>query len=313
LPAFNDDGTHVAWLVQRDDDRVVLMVDDHETRVFPTPEGHVSPAVKAKPVGPNLAPQFSVRYLTDGSLIVVAQDAEGWAVFRDDVRLGSYRHNVWTGGGAPIAVSFGPEFRTEASFTPTLLGTAEAAPVAAWWERAPGEYDRWRVVRNGEAAGDDVCDQYWKAQPVVLSNDGKHTAYYCFKLVPGTMGEGAVIADGRHYGPFRHAFGLVFSDDGSRLAYGGWNGERKRGWTVYRDGRRLAGPFDSIWRPRFDPSGTHLALEAQRDERNLLDLDGHVLASFDDVFWGPEFTIPGYVSWVIRVGPSVRRLSARLD
>jgi hypothetical protein len=168
-------------------------------------------------------------------------------------------------------------------------------------------------VRNGVAAGDETCDQYWKAQPVVLSNDGRHTAYYCFRLVPGTTGEGDVIVDGRHYGPFRGAFGLVFSDDGSRFAYGGWNGERQRGWTLYRDEQPVAGPFDNIWRPRFSSTGAHLAWEVQRDRSNLLGVDGRVLASFDDVLWGPEFMDAGYVSWVIRRGRNVRRLSARLE
>ncbi len=313
LPVFSDDGAHLAWLVQRDDDRIALMVDEKERRVFPAPQGRVSPAVKANPVGPNLSPQFDVRYLTDGSLVVVAQDADGWAVYRDGARLGSYRHNVWMGGA--LAVKFGDEFRAETSFTPLLMGTAETAPVAAWWERADGEFDRWRVVRNGMPVDDEICDQYWRAQPVVLSHDGKHAAYFCLKLGPGTMGEGDVVVDGRHYGPFQRAFGVALSDDGAHLAYGGWNGERTRGWTFYRDGKPMAGPFDSVWRPRFDPTGTHVAFEAHQDKANLLAVDHRMLAHFEDVFWGPEFPIPGYVSWVIRHGESqsIRRLSVRLD
>lgn len=308
-PSFSPDGAHLAALVRRDDDAVALVVDGKETRVFPAPTCRVSPTFRWSPVGPNLTPQFSVDYLSDGSLVVITQDADGWALYHDGERLGSYVHNVWT-GAAPV--DWAADYHRDTSIVPRSFRTADAAPAFAWWERAGGEFDRWRVLRNGVPLRDDFCDRFWDMQPLVLSRDGKRVAYFCGKLGPGTIGQGDVV-DGEHsYGPFFDAYGLVHSDDGAHLGYGGFTGERKLGWTLYRDGEPVAGPFDGVWRPRFDPTGVHLAWEAEREHRNLLGIDRRALASFDEVLMGPAFDVPGYASWVIRRRQSLRRLDARI-
>jgi hypothetical protein len=101
------------------------------------------------------------------------------------------------------------------------------------------------------------------------------------------------------------------SDDGNRLAYGASDGSLDLGWAVFADGVQQSERYNAIWRPRFDPSGKHLAWEAMRTDRgpNILVLDGRVLATFDELLDGPIFDRPGEVAWLIRRKQRVARLN----
>ena len=97
LPAFSDDGLHVAWLAETGAGRIVLVLDGVEHAPLDVPAVPTSPVAKQSRIGPNLSPQFSVRWLPNGPLLALAQDRDGWSVSRDGERLGSYRLSAWNG------------------------------------------------------------------------------------------------------------------------------------------------------------------------------------------------------------------------
>ena len=116
-------------------------------------------------------------------------------------------------------------------------------------------------------------------------------------------GEAIKIVHGlRQYGPYPEVWALGLSDDGKHLAYGASNGSLDLGWAIYVDGVLRSEQYYAIWRPRFDPTGQHVAWEAMRSPQgpNVVVLDGRALASFDDLLRGPLFDRPGEVSWIVR-------------
>jgi hypothetical protein len=313
LPAFSPDGQHVAYLIQDEAGQIRLLVDGNEQRAFKGPETPTSPIVKTLAVGPNLPPQFSVNYLRDGSLLVLTQDRDGWAIYHDTVRLGSYPSSVWSGHG-PVALDLGPQFRTAVAIAPASLSVADAGPVAAWWIRREGEVDTWRVVRNGRPVGATLCSKPWTAPPV-LSGDGAHVAYVCVQSAPGAVDTMYVVHDELSYGPYLDVFGIALSPDGAHVAYAAsvvrdaTDLLPHQPWNFHVDGRPFEHRYTSVWRPRFTADGAHLAWEAEAEGRNVLGLDDHEVATFDEVVWGPTVSRVGEVFWVVRKG---RRL-ARLD
>ncbi len=312
-PTFSPDGTHLAWLKEETEGRVELVVDGRTVTVYEPPASRCAVPMKLDGIGPNLPYQYAVRYLADGTLLVLAHDREGWAVFRDGTRIASYPVTADRFGN-PMIVSMGTEDEctTAAAIVPSSIETAEAAPVAAWWERVPGSPARWRVVRDGTPVDDVVCAKPWEDQRPLLSPDGRHVAYAC----AGDDGRVTVVADGRRHGPHADAFGYSLSHDGRHVAYDASDGSEERPWAIWVDAAPLTRRYGAVWRPRVAGDGDHVAWEAQRRRggtAGVLGLDRRRIASFEEVLWGPDFSREDTVSWVIRRGRNVTRLDVPLE
>jgi hypothetical protein len=248
-------------------------------------------------------------YLSDGRLLVLAPDAGGWAVFRGDERLASYAQSLIP--GSTIILS---DKNTPACIVAASLSTAADVPVAVWWERMPGEDDRWRIVRDGAAVDGIVCNTYWGTQPPLVTRDGKHVAYVCggpIELeVP--LGRRTVVLDGRRFGPYTESWTLGLADDGSRVAYGATDTMPVRQWRMYANGMPIVGPFELVWRPRFSPEARHVFWAAGPEHgRREIGLDARVVTRFDDLLYGPEFPSSDTAVWVMRRGRKISRVEAR--
>lgn len=309
-PAFSPDGSHVAWLAQTDDGRITVVVDGVAREPFAKPAGKVSPGVTLKNVGPTLAPQHVLRWLADGTLLVLAPDRDGWTLSRDGAVLGVWPHVEWQLAG-PIQLGFGEEWKDAARVVSIGVAVAEAAPVVAYWERLPGDKPQWRVMRDGKPADDVICSRYWETQPPpTLSPDGEHLAYACAGPDAMQRPDVWVVVDGVRHGPYRNVYGIAVADDAS---HGAWSGtldpEPSPTWRFFIDGTPLRGDWAEAWRPRLDPRGEHLAWEAAPARgRPALGLDGIVVSHFDGIFWGPTFVEPRRVAWVVRRGRRLVRL-----
>jgi len=296
LPAFSPDAAHLSYLVEDEAGRITLITDGREERFFEAPQVPTSPIVRASQFGPNLVAQFGVVYLADGRLIVVAQDREGWGVFRDGTRLASYRTNVNVQGFSDGNLE--PVFSSATTLVAGMISTADAAPVAAWWERQAGETERWRVVRDGKPDG-VVCVHFWEPEAPVLSADGQHLAYACHTQSPELTDVTYVVRDGRRYGPYASVWGITFSPDGTRFAYAADDGVSDLAWAYYLDGKPRATRYDRVWPMRFSPDGKELAWAAERRGRVILFLDGHSIASSEQVLLAPEFKGNTRLEWVV--------------
>jgi hypothetical protein len=312
IPAFSPSGS-LAYLVESEGSRIALIVDGQERRVYDPPRSKCAVAIKRNPVGPNLQPQFRLEYLADGSLLVLAQDEEGWAMYRDDTRVASYPASHGTTGSVPFG--FGDPCANARAFAPSWLGIASGTPVVAWWERLEGSEDRWRVVVDGKPVDEHLCGRFWGGHPPELSADGRHVMYPCAPLGETAEGPGSLILDGREFGPYQGIWGQALSQDGRHVTYGASDGSPERPWSIYVDDKAIAGPFPGVWRPRLDPTAQHVAWQADGggDQRGILGVDGRRVASFDDILWGPEFGPDGTASWVIRRGRKVTRLAVPVD
>jgi len=310
LPALSADGAHVAFVAERADGKHVLVVDGEERRVLvPPPPEKASPAMRVANRPPGLR-QFRTVYLTNGSLVALVYDADGWAVYRDDQRLASFAH-VWNVEG-DFAVGF-DQFRTAPTILAGSLSAADEAPEIAWWEKVPGTETRWRVVHKGEPSP-FACEHFWEHNPPLLSDDGQHVAYPCWRGLP-VSGDTLldVVADGARWGPYYAVWGLAFSPDGRRLAYAAAEDVERTHWRYFINGRPFPLRYLEAWRPRFSPDGKHLAWEATWRKRMVAVLDGESVFSFDAVLWGPEFPAPNTVAWVVRRGDRVLRVDTTYD
>jgi len=306
LPAFSPDEAHVAYLVEDESGRIKLFLDGEEKRTYDTPQVQSSPPVKSDPIGPNLPSQFRVGYLSNGSLLVLAQDRDGWALFRDQTRIGSYRDNVvspWHGG---VALAFGDALQSSAAIASGSATVAAAAPVAAWWERTAGT-QRWRVTRNGTPERID-CARSWEAETPVLSADGRHVAYACATASSNQVEQTYVVADDRRYGPYANVWGIALSPDGEHVAYGADEGGSDTPWAYYLDGRARPLRFDRVWPPRFSADGKQVAWVAQKGERVFLFLNGDSYASSEDIIWAPRFNRNDVLTWAVIRGRRVSRV-----
>jgi hypothetical protein len=305
-PVFSPDGKHLAYLV--DDGQVKLIVDGGEQRRFAHP-ADAPPEITQADSSTGLTQQFRVAYLSDGTLMAVAPGGSGWVVYRDRQELASYTYSVAV-PEAGVAVNIAGAAGAAAVLSRSLT-TAAKAPVAAWWERLPGSEERWHVVRDGTPDG-VVCARYWKNDPPVLSSDGQHLAYPCYLHPEVEDDQVMVVADGKRFGPYTNAWGLVFSDDGTHFAYAAADGAPPYDWSYYIDGKAHPLKFEQVWQPRFNDTGTHIAWEAQRGKRPLLFVDGRNVGSFDEVLWGPVFSANDTVSWVVRRGRRLVRVETPL-
>jgi hypothetical protein len=307
VPSFSPDGRHVATLTHDAGGHVVQLVVDGTPRAT----YEVGPGTCAHAIGETpLSILLTVRYLADGSLLVVAPDADGWAVHRDDRRVASYAGVSPPDGSTPAEETC----RGQALVAPSSLAAAKEAAVAAWWERPPGDDARWRVVIDGRPADDALCMRWWSDQPPEFSADGRRWAYPCAE--PPIGGTVSMVLGGRRVGEYADVWGVAPADTGSRVAWGASDGAPERPWAFVVDGSAVPGRYDAVWRPRLAGPDSPLAWEAmpERDGRGVLGLDGRRLASFDEVLWGPTFSgsPPSRVSWVIRRGRKISRLDVPL-
>lgn len=304
LPYFSGDGAHVAFLRSDGSQGLTLVVDGADRRTFPPPENACSVPLARPPGAPTLSPRVDARYLSDGRLLVVAQDPEGWAVFRGDERIASYAGRA-TVGDQPT-VNFTLDCSRASAFAPGSLAMATEAPIVAWWERPPGPEEQWRVVVDGRPVDERTCMRWWDSQPPEFSPDGRHVAYPC----ANPNGEIYLVFDGRQFGPYADVWGFTVSDDGKHVGYGASESADAPIWAVYVDGQRRTKTYASLWRPRFSPRGDTLAWEAKpsRAPQGVLGVDGRQLLTFDEVLGGPTFAPSGVVSWVIRKGRKISRI-----
>ena len=147
-------------------------------------------------------------------------------------------------------------------------------------------------MRDGVPVDDVTCGMHFTAQPPQLSADGDTVAYVC----PDDDGATVVVGD-RRYGPYPTVSGVSLA--GGHVAW-------VAGPTWFRDGEALPGAWTNASVPRLDPTGAHVAGEAD----GALVLDGRRLARFDQKLSGPSFDEPDRVAWVIRRGRRVVRLTA---
>jgi hypothetical protein len=265
--------------------------------------------------GPELPRETAVRYLTDGRLISLMPAEGHWALRRDDEVLGTYDATAPTAAGSVgpylLAGVDADACKKGSVIAATSITTAEQVPVVAWWER-PGEQPTWRVMVDGRPALSPPCLRPWPhQQPLLGGSNGRLVAFPC-SVRFDDKGEAIKVIHGlRQYGPYPEVWALALSDDGKQLAYGAANGSRDLGWAVYVNGVLRSEPYYGIWRPRFDPTGQHLAWEAMRSANgpNIVVLDGRPLASFDDLLRGPIFDRPGEVSWIVRTHDRLARIN----
>jgi WD40-like Beta Propeller Repeat len=304
LPAFSPDGRHLAYLVAGEEG-ANLIVDGAEQRSFARPLADCAarPRRRHRQINPYYWPLFQVRYLSDGRLLVMTQDDDGWGIYRDRERLASYEASIEQ--ARPYLPGGCGTVSTVAGWT---LTTAERAPLAAWWERVAGTDERWRVVVDGKPVDDVTCAKAWNLQPPEFSPDGRHLAYACAVTQPEERV--FLVADGRRYGPYWGMWAYSWADDGSHFAYGAAEGPEARAWRHYVDGKPRSEAMTSVWRPLLEPGTGRLVWQSRREEgeRGMLGIDRRRIASFDDVVWGPQFLRPGTATWVIRRGQRLIRL-----
>ena len=313
MPAFSPDGKHLAYLVQRSDGRVALVVDGTEQEPYEDAENPCTLVAKTSDVGPNLPPQFSVNYLSDGSLLVLTQDRDGWAVFRDRTRLASYPGSRPKSASANV-LALGSACGSTGMIVPDSIAVAAEAPVAAWWERLPGDTERWRVVANGQPVDDTVCGAFWDDPTPEISADGKHVAYPCRAADSRFPDQIFVVADGHRYGPYKDVWSMAFSSDTQHLAYDASEATAEQAWQLYVDGTAFPRHVYALWRPRFSPTNTWVAWAALPafGAKGVVGVNRRQFTAFDDVLWGPTFSGPDAVSWIIRRGKRLIRLDFAL-
>lgn len=306
-PTFSPDGAHFAYIAETEPGTIALFVDGIQRRVFPNPTAPASPLLKPGDGRALGLVQLRALYLADGSLVTLAQDADGWAIYRDDKRLASFAHVVALGG----QVNFNFEqFRDAATMLANSLSRADDAAVLAWWERRAGADEGWHLSRNGQPQSLQ-CALYWEYSPPLLSKDGSNLTYPCWRESPTHRGATVdVVVGDRRFGPYANTWGAAFSDDGRHVVYGAQTTARGS-WSYYHDGHPFPLAYDEVWRPRFSPDGSRIAWEAKRGKRSVLALDGDSLYSFDDVLWGPQFPQPNVAAWVVRRGRKLMRVEAR--
>ena len=297
-PSFSADGGHVAWAARTTTGETVIVVDGAVARTL-TP-----------PTSPDDGTPFhgvaTVRYLADGRLIALVPDGDSWTVWRGDERLATYGQSFVPDRTILIAT---PD--TKASIVAGSLATAADAPVTVWWERMPGQAERWRVVRDGAAVDGIECHHYWSTQPPVLTDDGAHVAYVCpAPIEPEVpLGRRWVVLDGRRFGPYIESWTLGISPDGTQVAHGAAESLPIDSWRIFVNGMPRTPPEVLVWRPRFSPDGQHVLWAGGPERgRRRISVDARVVTRFDDVVYGPEFPTPHSAVWVIRRGRKLSRI-----
>jgi len=303
VPSFSPDGQHVAYLVAVDEGGTKLIVDGAERASYPAPDAPCAGRAQPQPKGPNFWPQFQVKYLSDGTLVVLTQDADGWGIYRDGTRIASYQASV-----TQKQRTLEGDCASSSGIAAWSLTAAESAPVLTWWEHLAGSGESWRVVVDGKPVDDVVCTIPWWRQPPELTPDGRHVSYVCAVKEPEE--QMSLVADGRRYGPYRDLFAYAWADDGSHVAYGVLDGPPQTPWRFFVDDAPYSEYFSAIWRPRFEPGTDRLVWEAEleRGGKGAVGIGQQRLATFDEIVAGPVFLRRRMVTWVIRRGRRLVRL-----
>lgn len=319
-PALSHDGRHLAYVVADaapdGATRRRLLVDGEERRVFTGVAARCVAPVQVAGEGPMLPLHERVLYLSDGTLVALVRDGEGWVLERAGQPVATYAVSVPIQTENPVLEVRDEACRTSAAVASGSLTGATDAPVLAWWERvAGGPGERWRLVRDGAPVDDLTCVRPWEAQAPVLTADGRAWVYACVTGVPVTGQEVLVVTPAARHGPYREVWGLALSDDGRRVAYGASpEGGLDATWRIFADGEPVSPPYYATWRPRFDPSGRHVGWEAitKPGGRLVLGIDERALVRFDDLIDGPANLARGWMSWAVRNGRRLSRVNLRL-
>jgi hypothetical protein len=310
LPEFSRDGKHLAFLA-RDGGQMILVVDGKVSSRFDKPKVNSSKAFSLFVNGPSMFLYTSLYYLNDGGIFALAEDANGWTVYKEGNALTSYLQNVWGGGEYTLILNKG--FEDAASIYGRSLAVAEDAPVVAWWERPSGKGAFWRVVVDGKPADAITSPDFWSPQPLVLSHDGKRIAYAAnFASGGAKKPEVYVIVDGVKNGPYAHVWGIRFSDDAKHFAYAASDGSSGDAWSYYLDGKRFGQKYSAVYPPVFSANGRHVAWQATRNNKLELTLDGEDIGTTEEVLWGPEIQAAGASSWAVREGAKVIKITTTI-
>jgi hypothetical protein len=302
LPSFSLDGRHLAYLTAAER-RASLVVDGEVRQNFEPPTTECGAAALRAAPQSDLGLRHIVRYLADGTLLVVTRDAEGWGVYVDGRRIASYVRATIDPADAECAKGNAIATRS--------LRVSENAPVAFWWERVAGDAELWRVVRNGRPVDDITCVEPWRRHPPEPSADGQHVIYAC----PMTGSEQSqvvfLVKDGVRYGPYDNVWGIAPTKNFAHVAYGAARGTEDLPWSIYVDGEARVQHLRAVWRPRVSEDGSTLAWEAtvSDDGGGFFGIDDHRLGSFDEVLWGPEPEPGERMVWVVRRGRKITRFS----
>jgi hypothetical protein len=313
-PSISPDGAHVAYLASTADGKRSLIVDGAVAKELPTPSADYMPALKEGRDGPSLEPEMTARYLSDGSLVVVALADDGWTVFHDDEVWATYP-GIRMPADQGFQVSESPLLDRPAMLAGSLV-TAEQAPVACWWERLEGGYERWRVVCNGKPVDEQICDAPAAGIAIKVTPDGRSVMYGC-QLVgpPGPDGQIDpknlyVIVRGEKRGPHRFLWALTLTPDARHYAFAAADSIDDT-WFYEIDGKRYDGPWQHAFPVAFSPDGSSAVWGASPDrEGRRIELvrDGDVVARGDMVMAPPRFRPDGKVEWALKRGKSVRRV-----
>lgn len=312
-PSISPDGKHVAYVAVTAEGQHSLIVDGKVAREFPVPSVEYIPALKQAKPRQNLEPETTARYLSDGSLLVVALADDGWTVFHGDEVWASYA-GLRLPPESGFEVSASPLLSRPAIYAGSVV-TADSAPVACWWERLEGEVERWRVVCNGKPADEQVCDAPAVGIPITLTPDGRSTMYAC-QITGSVDADGKidprnlwVFVGDKKRGPHRFLWGLTLTPDAKHYAFAAADSVDDT-WFYEVDGKRHDGPWQHAFPAAFSPDGTSVVWGASPDnEGRRVDLvrDGDVVARGDMVMAPPRFR-GGEVEWALKRGKSVRRV-----
>jgi hypothetical protein len=309
---FDPSGKHYALIVKNAQSKIALVVDGKEQTVYEEPTEDTSTLIQLAVVGPNLPLLFKARYLSDGQLVVLTREKNGWTVFKGDTPLASYRCNYLGGGDMQVIVPV--QCQKYASIVAFSLTKAENAPVAVWWERLDGTEDVFRVIKDGSPVDENTCAFFDRNLRPAVSPDGKRTAYACALPTGETEAQPmAVVVNGTKQGNYQNIWGISFSKDSQHIAYAASDG---KSWTIYHDGQPIPSQLNldgSIWSPVLSEDGAHVAWTAEAADKIQLVLDGIALGVAEEIAWGPRFEASGTVAWVIREGNKIVRLTFPLN
>jgi len=312
-PNFSSDGKNVAWLALDADEKMSLIVDGKVSTAFEKPRVNCSFIMAAAIRGPNMHMQSSAQYMSDGELVTLARDANGWTVYKADKAISSYGMVVWGGGGYATHWLGFDGSDTAAEIHARSLVIAKDAPIIAWWERPSGKDTLWHVVVDGKPADSINCEKFWSSQPPVLSCDGKRIAYAAkFASVDGKKTDVYVIVDGIKNGPYAHVWGICFSNDGKHFAYAASDGSEGDAWSYYLDGKPFAHKYSSVYPPELSANGKHIAWKATRDKKQVLAVDGEEVGTMEGVLWGPEIQESGATNWIVSENNKVLKITATI-
>lgn len=317
-PALSPDGSHVAFVAADAAGIQRLVVDGRVARSFGPPLPSAIPTFRQRKPGPNLEPESTAAYLSDGSLVAVALGEKGWTFVHGDEVWATYAAARLPKSGFDAA---DPQVASQRSFLAQSLATADDAPVACWWERVEGGAERWRVACNGQPIDRQVCTYFDSDVPIAVAASTRAAAYACQINPPDSPEPPSedsseapknvwVVVGGKPLGPHRFVWGVDLSSDGTHYAYAAADTIADP-WFYVVDGRRYDGPWEQAYPPKLSPDGSTVVWAASRDpkaRRQDLVYDGRTVARAEMIMTPPVFRGEREVEWAVKRGNSVRRV-----